>query len=145
MKELKKVQEYVCGLCFDANYANIVLIRKNRPEWQKGKYNGIGGKVEDNEWPIKAMRREFYEETGLTVDDWIPLCELSKDDYIVHMYYSTVHYAHTAISKTDEIVVYQSVERLLAYEKGMFIEGLEWMIPLAIYRSKRSEEKIKIT
>lgn len=59
---------------------NFLLIRKTHPEWQKGKLNGIGGKIEKKEkltsngivdhWlletPFEAMIREFHEETGIT-------------------------------------------------------------------------------
>lgn len=43
----------------------IILIEKQKPEWQKGKYNLIGGKVESGENLEEAARREFFEETGV--------------------------------------------------------------------------------
>lgn len=64
--------EYVVGYCFSDDGKYVGLIRKNRPEWQKDKLNGIGGKIESSERPIAAMVREFYEEAGVTtsVFDW---------------------------------------------------------------------------
>lgn len=63
-------QLYVLGLAFTPN-GRVALIRKNRPDWQKGKWNGIGGKVEANEDSRTAMQREFAEETGVvTHPDW---------------------------------------------------------------------------
>jgi hypothetical protein len=38
--------EYVCGFMFANDFTEVALIRKNKPEWQRGKLNGIGGKVE---------------------------------------------------------------------------------------------------
>ena len=32
-----------------------------------GKYIGIGGKLKDNETPVECLKREFFEETGLTL------------------------------------------------------------------------------
>lgn len=57
---------YVCGFAFDTS-RKVFLILKNRPEWQKGKLNGIGGKIEPGETALRAMAREFKEEAGLDI------------------------------------------------------------------------------
>lgn len=56
--------QYVLGIMFSEDEERVLAIWKNRPDWQAGKLNGIGGKIEDGETPIEAMRREFREETG---------------------------------------------------------------------------------
>ena len=33
----------------------ILLLKKNNPDWQKGLYNGIGGKVELNTTPLEII------------------------------------------------------------------------------------------
>lgn len=43
------MKEYVLGFAFNRERTKIVLILKNRPDWQKGKYNGIGGKIEPSD------------------------------------------------------------------------------------------------
>lgn len=59
-------KKYVLGFAFDRNGDNLVLIEKQRPEWQAGKLNGIGGKIEpEDSSPNAAMIREFKEETGV--------------------------------------------------------------------------------
>lgn len=58
------MNKYVLGFMFDDKY--ILLIKKNRPEWQKDKLNGIGGHIKEGESSIKAMVREFAEETGVS-------------------------------------------------------------------------------
>lgn len=60
---------YVVGFLFSTNKKEVVLIKKNRPDWQKGLLNGIGGHIED-ETPLEAMKREFLEETGLKIEYW---------------------------------------------------------------------------
>jgi len=55
---------YVLGLVFSKSRGKILLIEKKRPKWQAGRWNGIGGKIEQNESPIGAMQREALEETG---------------------------------------------------------------------------------
>jgi 8-oxo-dGTP pyrophosphatase MutT (NUDIX family) len=58
------MKRYVVGFCFDFNHENVLLICKNRPDWQAGRLNGLGGKIEDGESPLTAVGREFAEETG---------------------------------------------------------------------------------
>ena len=60
---------YVLGFAFSENAGSVLLVRKLRPEWQKGLLNGIGGKIEENEdiTSLDAMRRECKEETGLSL------------------------------------------------------------------------------
>jgi hypothetical protein len=36
--------KYVLGFMFDEELRNVALIRKIKPKWQEGKWNGIGGK-----------------------------------------------------------------------------------------------------
>lgn len=65
------------GFIFNHDLTQVLLIRKNRPAWQKGKLNGIGG----NSDPLKdkdpgyvqinydkSFIREAKEETGLLLD-----------------------------------------------------------------------------
>ena len=60
------MKKYVLGFAFDKYKHNVVLLEKNRPDWQKGLWNGIGGKVENTDYDEGfAMCREFKEETGI--------------------------------------------------------------------------------
>ena len=61
------VMKYVVGYCFDPYFEHVVLIEKARPEWQAGKLNGVGGKIEPKETPRRAMVREFQEEAGVYI------------------------------------------------------------------------------
>ena len=57
---------FVLGFCFSEDTQRIVLIAKNKPEWQKGKLNGVGGAITDADHsPWQAMLRKFEEETGV--------------------------------------------------------------------------------
>lgn len=67
MSEVKR-EKYVLAFIFDNNnFENILLIEKTKPAFLAGKYNGIGGKIEPNEFPIEAVAREVFEETGLNL------------------------------------------------------------------------------
>jgi 8-oxo-dGTP diphosphatase len=62
--------DYVLGVIYDINRGYVLLIEKSKPDWQAGKLNGVGGKIEPGETPLEAMVRETDEETGLTVTEW---------------------------------------------------------------------------
>lgn len=77
--------EYVLG--FAMYEGRVWLIRKARPAEQAGKLNGIGGKVEPGEHPDEAMVREFKEEAGAVVENWIQFGELTdNENYHVTIY-----------------------------------------------------------
>lgn len=59
---------YVLGFAFD-HLGRVALIRKNKPKWQAGLLNGVGGKVEEGETYLQAMVREFCEETGVASEE----------------------------------------------------------------------------
>jgi 8-oxo-dGTP diphosphatase len=58
--------EYVLGFTFDAAAERVLLVHKLRPDWQAGKLNGIGGKIEPGEAPIEALVREVSEEAAIS-------------------------------------------------------------------------------
>jgi 8-oxo-dGTP diphosphatase len=126
---------YVCGFYFDATLEQVVLIWKNKPAWQKGKLNGVGGKIEKGELPITAMRREFNEETGILHNDWTELIILTGDDWRVYFFCAIgkVNEFEYAETKEEEEVAKIEVNRLLANEYE-HIANLEWLIPMAIQR-----------
>lgn len=72
---------YVAAFALDENN-NILFIRKNRPDWQRGYLNGVGGKINFAETAREAMSREFLEETGIAIDkhSWIYVCELINNN-----------------------------------------------------------------
>lgn len=66
---------------------NVLLVRKKSPEWQAGKLNLPGGKIEEGESPTQAAEREFVEETGyLLVSSLTLLGKIIGPGYIVHCF-----------------------------------------------------------
>lgn len=47
----------------------VLLVLKDKPEWQAGRLNLCGGKIEPGETPIEAAERELKEESGLDAID----------------------------------------------------------------------------
>lgn len=74
-------KDYVLGFIFNPEKTEIALIRKDRPSWQKGALNAIGGKIENGESPLKAMVRENKEETSVLIpeDNWKEFAFFSGD------------------------------------------------------------------
>ena len=57
----------VCYIEKDGKYLMIHRIKKQNDE-NKDKWIGIGGKCEEGESPFDCVRREVFEETGLTLE-----------------------------------------------------------------------------
>lgn len=55
---MKDPTHYVAGFMFNEDRTRVALIEKQKPDWQRGKLNGIGGKIEDDESPVEAMTSE---------------------------------------------------------------------------------------
>ncbi len=121
--------EYVNGFLFSPDKKKIVLIRKQRPDWQKFKLNGIGGRIEQGETPIDAMKREFMEEAGLEIDNWHNFSKMEGEEWVVYMYVSSSDEYTKAYSKTDEEVEIHYVFDIANLD---VIPNLKWLIPMSI-------------
>ncbi len=124
--------EYVLGFAFNRDASSVALIRKNRPEWQAGKWNGIGGHIEPNEGPYTAMLREFHEETGVEVLGWQLFVTLTDhlERWRVYFYRAYNVDLHKLRTLTDEPV--QSWVTAYSTHPGMdVVPNLRWLIPFA--------------
>ncbi len=59
------------GYVFSPDGSRVLMIHRNaRPEdAHLGKYNGLGGKLERGEDVLAGMKRELFEEAGITCDE----------------------------------------------------------------------------
>lgn len=132
------MQEYVNGFMVTGTDGlginSGLFILKQRPTFQAGRWNGIGGKIEPNESPIDAMVREFKEETGLDTDaeDWKPTVILEGHDYLVHFFVSVASFVflEKATSVTDEPVRIMNLADLLWREPTL--PNMRWVLPLSL-------------
>lgn len=125
---------YVAGLCID-DARRVVLIEKNRPDWQAGKLNAVGGKVEAGETPHDAMVREFEEETGVRIPNWDHYATVEFDGGDVHFHrsFTTTSTLSEVRSVTDEHVQVHRIESILCGDHRT-IPNLVWLLALAAYR-----------
>ncbi len=152
------MNKYVLGFAFlndEINGHSTAVILKKRPDWQAGKYNGIGGHLKLGEPGHEAMTREFLEETGVEVataawqyrgvmgrrrlkapsQNWE--CAVYKLDF------DPLAATGAKIkTMTDESVAWVPTHRLLKagvafasddYYGRRVIPNLNWLIPLCLY------------
>jgi 8-oxo-dGTP pyrophosphatase MutT (NUDIX family) len=134
------VRRYVVGFLLYG--PEVLLIRKRRPEWQRGLLNGIGGHIEPTDAsPLHAMRREFAEEAGFPVSDWEHFLTLVGDDrdaarqgtlagsaFEVWFFRAREDVVVTPLpSPTDERTEWVNVATLHEYAT---VPNLRWLLPL---------------
>lgn len=125
------MKNYVVGFLFDRG--KVALIRKVRPNWQKGRLNGIGGHIEKGETPHQAMCREFREETGAIIGHGHlhEFVLVIGTGYRLHCFAAHIRGIKLKTT-TDEKVVWKSWH-LLNHE---VLDNLHWLIPMANYKFK---------
>ena len=67
----------------------ILLLKKNNPDWQKGLYNGIGGKVELNTTPLETIIKKSEEDLGINISNWRELDSEISSSGIEIVYFLT--------------------------------------------------------
>lgn len=131
---------YVVGFAITPA-GRVVLVEKTHPSWQKGKLNGLGGKVESSETPGQAMAREFAEETlnklvrhplyradawthyaTLMGTDWQCLCFVGamSDEDLMNLPLKNDEHEHV------------SAYAINALAHARILPNLSWLIPLAV-------------
>lgn len=118
------------------------MMEKAKPEWQRGKFNGVGGKVKEGENIFDAMNREFREETGIYVhrDDWNHFAKMKgssnaaiEDKFDIDFFWSAGNDILSASPQPGE-EEHPKVcwLRELYGDHRPVIENIPWLIPLAI-------------
>ena len=65
----RRLGAYAVATNHDAGEPRILLVRLEADDPEGGSWNLPGGGVEPGESPLKALNREFHEETGLSLGD----------------------------------------------------------------------------
>lgn len=137
---------YCLGFLFNEKRNHVLLMEKKRPEWQRGKLNGIGGKLLTDELPYQAMRREFLEETGVEGLEFKEICILQHKLLRPHPEITVISkvWVFAAYSdeiwncttQTDEILRQVSIKGL----PSRCIPNLHWLIPMCLDKELQSGE-----
>lgn len=129
------MKQYVLTFLFNEDLSEVLLIKKNRPDWQAGKYNGIGGKIEKtDDYPFCAAIREIEEECGLGIHPWgieyfAKMQGVDFHEFQMHCYCGCAN-IHEAKSLTDEPVEIIKVEDLHKL-KNSCVNNLTFLIYMA--------------
>lgn len=93
----------------------ILLLKKNNPDWQKGLYNGIGGKVELNTTPLETIIKKSEEDLGINISNWRELdSEISSSGIEIVYFLATLNEGEIKKlqSQTDERAELFSINNL---------------------------------
>lgn len=131
---------FVLGFLFSEDGSRVALIQKNRPAWQAGALNGLGGKIESGEKPLDAMNREFREEAGVYVGLWERFAELYGSDFEVIVFRAFSDACVAQVQQAgDEVVEVIGISAAMALPH---ISNLAWLIPLACDRGVEPKKNI---
>lgn len=110
-------KRYTIGIVFTPKLDCVLLIFKQRPDWQRNKWNFPGGHIEVNESAVQCVSREFKEETNLNIpmEDWVEIDKINnqgnyKVGIFTTIYRSQKHGSYETL--TDEIVSWFRVDDL---------------------------------
>lgn len=149
--------DYVVGFAFSLDETRLMLIQKIKPKWQKGKLNGVGGKIEPGELPIEAMVREFKEEARIETiqDDWTRFCSLEDyKGYSVYFYVSHLKRLN-AMSYTTPLGLHSEITQEVIHimrpewcypNNVTIVPNLAWLVPMALHMplcTKLSDFRVK--
>lgn len=126
----RRQRPFVLAFLFTTDRRRVVLMRRTRPAWQAGRVNALGGKVEPDESPVDAARREVREEAGVDVAAWEEFLVWDDAQYRLHAVRAVAAEAEAVRTMEDQEVFLAPVEALPAE----VIENLRWLIPLALDR-----------
>lgn len=131
--------QMVVGFLFSEDFEYVALIRKETPSWQKGRLNGLGGKVERGEESLAAMRREFNEEGGVDVSDWKRYLTLTgpSKDFELHVFYATGP-VHDVRTMEAEAVIVTKASAVLCGDLTT-LGNIPWLVAMACAIGKGKE------
>jgi 8-oxo-dGTP diphosphatase len=136
---------YVAGLFFSNDMTKVALIKKERPAWQKDRFNAIGGHIEDGETPEQAMRREFREEAGVDIIEqyWELVVKMDGSDWELY-FYRTWGKPEDCVTQTDEEIFVFDVKEVKLMRRPYFVGNLSWLVPLCLDISGGVQLPVKV-
>ena len=132
-------------------FTDIVSIYNNK--WvfcrykERNTWETQGGHIETGETPLKAAKRELYEETGAISFEIEPLCDywasgLYKGEHITahgQVYYAVIH-------EIGDIPVYSEMEEIqllddISDELTTYPDYMKEIFPIAVKKRKMNGDK----
>lgn len=126
---------YSC--CFVRQGMHVLLVRKNHPDWQNGRLNGVGGRARMFETPLECAQREWTEETSLPVpSDLAEFLVLEDREVVVHMFSGTSIDNVAGMPRENDVgerLLWGSLSDARAdwLDPFLAVDNLVWLIPMA--------------
>lgn len=131
------MKDYTLGFFFGKEETKVLLMLKSKPKWQRGFYNGVGGKIENDESTLEGFVREVREELGICLEKALSVVNLVRK-IVFTCRGGTVHIFRVIVlddkffkslkSLTDEPVAIFPIHELPVNQ----ITNLSWIIPLIL-------------
>ncbi len=133
-------------ICFIKQGDKLLMLNREYPTWM-GMWNGVGGKIEKGEAPLPSIKREIYEETGLTIDHVIQkgIVTWSVDGVKTGgMYAFIAELPETVVyktpAKTDEgILDWKEIDWLLNPDNDGVVPNIPFFLPKMLLEDKEYE------
>lgn len=124
------MEKFTLGFIFNTDQTKVLLIHKLKPDWQSGKINGIGGKIELDESAEDCITRECREESSLLIEppEWVKFALLEQTEGNVAVF--TARFLgdmSTAVKNDHEDIEWFDVSGL----PENVLSNLIWLIPMA--------------
>jgi 8-oxo-dGTP diphosphatase len=132
------MKRYTLGFIFDSTLKYVLLVHKNRPAWQDGKLNGIGGKIEKGENGLDCIVRETEEESGLVTNKtaWKAAGIMKGKAWQIEVF-CTQYQGSMKDAQTIETETVEWIEADKLPENVIF--NLRWLIPFCLDMIQQNE------
>lgn len=93
-------------LCYIQKNGKTLMLHKMKNDFQHNKWNGLGGKMEHNESPEDAVKREVFEESGLILKKpilkgIITYPQTNNDDYCIAFIFTAKQFSGQLIESRE--------------------------------------------
>lgn len=136
------MKQYVAGFAMTDRV--VLLVKKDHPPQLAGRWNAVGGKVDEWESSYTAMIREFMEETGVFLATWSsrPFCRLlgnyalnldnKPEEFVVDFFYSKV--TEGLMEQLARLTRNDVGEQLAVWPIDLLpdvLPNVTWLVPMA--------------
>lgn len=126
-------------ICFIKRGNDILLLNREMPSWM-GMWNGVGGKIENNEEPGDCILREIKEETGITVPDveykgnvtWRAPDDSDYGGMYVYLAELPEAYEYNTPLKMDEGILDWKKISWILHPENTGVANLKYFLPLVL-------------